>query len=141
MQIHPRMRRGLHPHGLPAWSASPPMDSGGSPAVAVSLPARFAPAAATSAFIQLHSSSGASALGATWGSSFPGADCGAAEGARPSLVSGGGTSLCCTPHGPAGRVVLVHPASESGGRSLVIPPSRSLGAEFLFCAVGRGCVP
>ncbi|XP_039178655.1 transcription factor E2F3 isoform X1 [Crotalus tigris] len=109
------MRRGLHPHGLPTWSASPPMDFGGTPAVAVSLPARFAPAAA-SAFIQFHSSSGASVLGATWGSSFPGADCGTAEGARPSLV--GGTSLCCTPHGPAGRAVLVHPASESGGRSL-----------------------
>ncbi|KAM3841237.1 LOW QUALITY PROTEIN: transcription factor E2F3 [Vipera latastei] len=104
------MRRGLHPHGLPT-SASPPMDSGGTPAVAVSLPARFAPAVA-SAFIQFHSSSGASALG----SSFPRADCGTAEGARPNLV--GGTSLCCTPRGPAGRVVLVHPASESGGRSL-----------------------
>ncbi|XP_072854780.2 transcription factor E2F3 isoform X1 [Pogona vitticeps] len=116
------MRRGLQPHGRAARSASPPMDSGVTPAVAVSLPARFVPvpaAAATSAFIQIHSSSGAPALGASWVSScFPGAACGVAEGARPSLVGGGGgTSVSCSPHGPAGRTVLLHPASETGGRS------------------------
>ncbi|XP_060133927.1 transcription factor E2F3 [Zootoca vivipara] len=105
-------RRALQPHALAARPPSAPMDSAAASAVAVSFPARFAPAA----FLQIRSSSGASALGAPWVSScFPGAAGGGAEGARPSLV-GSGSALCCTPHGPAGRTVLLQPALESAGR-------------------------
>ncbi|XP_061449265.1 transcription factor E2F3 isoform X2 [Rhineura floridana] len=113
------MRRGLQPHALAGRPAASPMDSGMTAAVAVSLPARISPAAA--AFIQIHSSSGASALGAPWVSSCcPGAACGVAEGTRPSLTGSSGTSLYYTPHGPAGRTVLLQPALGSGGR----PPAK-----------------
>lgn len=129
------MQRGVQPRTLAAPAASSPMDSGlvVTPAVAVRLPARFACAAAAGSFIQIHSSSssssGASSLGAPWvPSSFPGAAGGVAEGARPNIVGGGGTpsSLCCTPHGPAGRTLLVQPARGSGGRpSVIMSPSQS----------------
>ncbi|KAL8182460.1 UNVERIFIED_CONTAM: hypothetical protein K2H54_056720 [Gekko kuhli] len=111
------MRRGLQPYALAAQPASSPVDSAGSPAV--SLPARLAAAAA---FIQIHTSSGASVLGPPWvRSCFPGVAAGGggvAEGARPARGGREGPALSYTPHGPDGGTaqLLLQPGRDTGGR-------------------------
>ncbi|XP_069709837.1 transcription factor E2F3 isoform X1 [Phaenicophaeus curvirostris] len=102
------MRRGLQPPAAP-----PPAPSAGSRSAPAAFPARFA----AGTFIQIRSTGAAAPCvvsSSTAVSQAPGAFAPAAEGGQP-----GGGSLCCTPHGPAGRTALLQPAL-GGGRPPVI---------------------
>ncbi|KAM6349642.1 transcription factor E2F3 [Podargus strigoides] len=106
------MRRGLQP---PALAASPPAPSTDSRAAPTVFPARFA----AGTFIQIRSTGAAAGApcvvsSAAAASQAPGAFAPAAEGGQPA-----GSSLYCTPHGPAGRTALLQPAL-GGGR----PPAK-----------------
>ena len=102
------MRRGLQP---PAPAAQPPAPSTDSRAASVAFPARFA----AGTFIQIRSTGAAAAApcvvsAAAAASQAPGAFAPAADGVPPA-----GSSLYCTPHGPAGRTALLQPALGGGG--------------------------
>lgn len=105
------MRRGLQP-SAPA-AAPPPAPSTDSRAAPAGFPARFA----AGTFIQIRSTgavAGApcvvSSSSAAAASQAPGAFAPAADGGQPA-----GSSLYCTPHGPAGRTALLQPALAAGG--------------------------
>lgn len=122
------MRRGLQP---PAPAAPPPAPSTDSRAAPAGFPARFA----AGTFIQIRSTGAVAAaagapcvVSAAAASQAPGAFAPAADGGQPA-----GSSLYCTPHGPAGRTALLQPAlGGGGGRPPVIlffPPSPREGEE------------
>ncbi|KAM3679019.1 transcription factor E2F3 [Ammospiza nelsoni] len=105
------MRRGLQP-SAPA-AAPPPAPSTDSRAALAGFPARFA----AGTFIQIRSTgavAGApcvvSSSSAAAASQAPGAFAPVADGGQPA-----GSSLYCTPHGPAGRTALLQPALAAGG--------------------------
>lgn len=103
------MRRGLQP---PAPAAPPPAPSTDSRAAPAGFPARFA----AGTFIQIRSTGAAAGApcvvssSAAAASQAPGAFAPAADGGQPA-----GSSLYCTPHGPAGRTALLQPALGGGG--------------------------
>lgn len=105
-----RMRRGLQP-SAPA-AAPPPAPSTDSRAAPAGFPARFA----AGTFIQIRSTGAVAGAPCVVSSSSaaasqaPGAFAPAADGGQPA-----GSSLYCTPHGPAGRTALLQPALGGGG--------------------------
>ncbi|KAM6135285.1 LOW QUALITY PROTEIN: transcription factor E2F3 [Pterocles gutturalis] len=121
------MRRGFQP---PAPAAPPPAPSTDSRAAPAGFPARFA----AGTVIQIRSTGAAAAAGApcvvsSSASQAPSAFAPAADGGQPA-----GSSLYCTPHGPAGRTALLQPAL-GGGR----PPAKrrlELGDGHQYLAEG-----
>ncbi|XP_053916356.1 transcription factor E2F3 isoform X2 [Cuculus canorus] len=116
------MRRGLQPPAAP-----PPAPSTDTTSAPAAFPARFA----AGTFIQIRSggaAAGAPCVVSSSVSQAAGAFAPAAEGGQP-----GGGSLCCTPHGPAGRTALLQPAF-GGGR----PPVEPRKTSFLLKALEAG---
>uniref|UniRef100_A0A672UV94 Uncharacterized protein n=1 Tax=Strigops habroptila TaxID=2489341 RepID=A0A672UV94_STRHB len=98
----------------PAPAAPPPAPSTDSRAAPAGFPARFA----AGTFIQIRSTGAAAGAPCVVSSSVAAAAASQAPGAFAPAADGGqraGSSLYCTPHGPAGRTALLQPALGGGG--------------------------